>query len=201
MRPTATPVAAELPFGRRGADPLAFPLPDGRRISLRGLADRVDVGTDGTLHVLDYKTGRPDRFRGLSADDPHQGGTHLQLAIYGLAARQALGRPNAPVRADYWFTSPLGRYRKIGYEVTDEVLASVTEAVATIVDGVEGGMFAPNPPEPTTRSWPDCWYCDPDNLGTVDLRRRWDRMRDDPFLARYLALVEPDPSDGSEEAS
>ena len=145
--------------------------------------------------MLDYKTGKSDRYQGLSADDPHQGGSHLQLAIYGLAARQASGRADAPVRADYWFTSRVGRFRKVGYDVTEEVLADVTGAVATIVEGIEAGVFAPNPPEPTTWSTPSCWYCDPDNLGAVDLRRRWERFRDDPVLASYLDLVDPPEPD------
>ena len=59
-------MAAELAFGMRGAEigPVALPLPDGRVVRFRGLADRLDVAADGTLEVVDYKTGRPDHYTG-----------------------------------------------------------------------------------------------------------------------------------------
>lgn len=187
----ALPTATELAFGIDGAEPLAFPLPDGRTVPLRGKADRVDRTPDGALHVLDYKTGKSDRYKGLSADDPHQGGSHLQLAVYGLAARQHAGTPDAPVRAAYWFTSTRGRFEKLGYDISDDVLADVAAAMATIVDGIEGGVFAPHPIPHSTSPFPDCPACDPDNLGTTEVRRHFERKLGDPVLARYLALVLP----------
>ena len=42
--------------------------------------------------MTDYKTGSTRQYGGLGPADPHQGGTHLQLAVYGNAARQVLGR-------------------------------------------------------------------------------------------------------------
>src|SRR5207249_2103201 len=65
------PVAAELAFGLRdGVAAVAIALPDGRELQFRGKADRVDKGDDGSLHVVDYKTGSTRKFAGLSADDP-----------------------------------------------------------------------------------------------------------------------------------
>ena len=59
-------MAAELAFGFPGAElgTVALDLPDGRAVRFRGFADRVDVADDGTLHVLDYKTGKADAYRG-----------------------------------------------------------------------------------------------------------------------------------------
>ena len=191
----ARPIATELPFGLDGREPLAFPLTDGRHVPLRGKADRVDAHPDGSLHVLDYKTGRSDRYRGLDATDPHQGGQHLQLAVYGQAARQHVGRPDAPVRAEYWFTSARGRFERLGYEITDEVLHLVSEAATTIVEGIEQGLFAPHPGPPSTSPFPDCPACDPDNLGTTEVRRHFLRKLDDPVLARYVQLVGVAPTE------
>lgn len=185
------PVAAELAFGSEGTEPVRFPLGDGRTVSVRGKADRVDVGEDGTIYVLDYKTGKVDDYKDLGADDPHQGGRHLQLAVYGVAARQRLEQRDARVDARYWFTSARGRYVLHGYEVTDDVLDQVGEAMRTIVDGIEGGVFPERPGPPDTRPFNPCWYCDPDFLGTGEAHRRWERKRHDPVLDRYLALVEP----------
>jgi hypothetical protein len=195
----ARPVAAELAFGLDGADPVGFPLGDGRTLAMRGKADRVDRANDGTLHVVDYKTGRDDRYRGLSEDDPHRCGQRLQLAVYAQAARHHVGTPHgepqAPVRSEYWFTSTTGRFRRHGYWVTDEVLANVGHAMGTIVAGIERGLFPPHPGEPTTSPWVDCPYCDPDGLGVAELRRHWDRKVDDPAMAPYLHLIDPDPTD------
>lgn len=190
----ARPIATELPFGLDGREPLAFPLADGRTLPLRGKADRVDAHPDGTLHVLDYKTGRADRYRGLDAADPHQGGQHLQLAVYGQAARQHVGRPDAPVRAEYWFTSAKGRFERLGYEITDAVLALVSDAATTIVEGIEQGLFAPHPIPHSTSPFPDCPACDPDNLGTTEVRRHFERKLADPVLARYVELVSAAPA-------
>lgn len=185
----ATPIATELPFGFGDTEPVAFPLGDGRQVPLRGKADRVDLGADGTLHVLDYKTGKTDAYKGLSAEDPHQGGRRLQLAVYGIAARQHLGRPDAPVRAEYWFTSARGRFEKLGYDIDDEVLAEVSGAMAAIVEGIEAGVFAPHPKPHDTSPFVDCHACDPDGLGTTEVLRAWERKLDDPVLAGYLGLI------------
>ncbi|CAN5900516.1 hypothetical protein BH23ACT2_BH23ACT2_06180 [soil metagenome] len=188
------PVAAELAFGIGGADPVDFPLGDGRTVSVRGKADRVDRADDGTIHVLDYKTGSAESYRGLSEDNPHDGGRWLQLAIYGQAARQHVGRApdgsELPVRAEYWFTSTKGGFERPGYPVTDVVMAQVGEAMSTIVSGIEDGCFPPNPGPPTTSPRVECHYCDPDRLGTGELRRHWERKLDDPAMAAYAALVD-----------
>lgn len=195
-RATGTrPVAAELPFGYLGAPPVLFPLADGRTVPVRGKADRVDQGDDGTLHVVDYKTGKTTSYMGLSAEDPHQAGRRLQLAVYSQAARQHVldtsSGPVASVRAEYWFTSTPGGFKRIGYAVTDDVLISVGQAMSTIVDGIESGLFPPHPGPHTSWTRPDCRYCDPDGLGTAELLRHWERKVDDPVMASYLALVAP----------
>ena len=100
--------------------PLA--LPDGRAVRFRGRADRLDMAEDGTLHVVDYKTGRHDAYRSLSAEEPDQQGRRLQLAVYGAAARAHHGTPDAGVQADYWFVSSKGKFSRKGYPVTPEVL-------------------------------------------------------------------------------
>ena len=186
------PAAVELAFGMPGSDipDVGLPLPDGRSVSFRGRADRLDVAEDGTLHVVDYKTGKADDFRHLSEDDPDLGGRKLQLVVYGLAARLHAGCPAAAVRADYWFTSARGGFRRVGYPVTDAVLARVATTVQQIVEGIERGVFPHFPGAKSTAPAVECRYCDPDGLGVVDLRRQLDRKREDPALAPYLERAE-----------
>ncbi len=193
----ARPVATELTFGlgsvHRG--PVPFALPDGRSVLFRGAADRVDATADGGLVVSDYKTGSAERYRGLGHDNPHAGGTQLQLAVYGAAARMAFGTPGTPVVAHYWFTSAKGEFERIGYAVDGEVCAEVGRALATIADGVSVGIFPARPAADPPWGYVPCWYCDPDGLGVRELRRSWERKRLDPVLADYVRLCEPEALD------
>ncbi|HEY9559092.1 MAG TPA: PD-(D/E)XK nuclease family protein, partial [Acidimicrobiales bacterium] len=189
--------AAELGFGFVGEalPAVEVALPDGRTLRVRGRIDRVDMGADGTVHVVDYKTGSASAYKNLDGDNPVVGGTKLQLPIYGLAGRLAAGDQSAPVRAEYWFATTRGRFERAGYDITDEVLETTIEVLDVIVRGIEGGVFPPHPGELSTFLWVDCHTCDPDGLGTAELRRQWERKRHDPLLAEYAAMAEPEPEE------
>lgn len=186
-----SPIDTELLF-----DGTLYPLRDGRAVAIRGSIDRVDRCDDGSLQVLDYKTGSAYAYNGLTADDPHQGGAHLQLAMYGVAAAEALDEPR--VHAHYWFTSDKGEFKRVGYEITDAVRDSVGDAIATIVDGIRAGVFPLHPSEQRPWAFNDCWYCSPDDLGTREARRAWELKRYDPALAGYVHLVEGEVHDDAD---
>jgi ATP-dependent helicase/nuclease subunit B len=69
---------------------------DGVRI--HGRADRIDQLPDGTLAVVDYKTGTPPSARMVEE------GFALQLGLIGLIAQGGLdqGRGGKPARFEYW---------------------------------------------------------------------------------------------------
>jgi ATP-dependent helicase/nuclease subunit B len=194
------PVAAEMAFGlpEASGDAVPFTLPDGRQLRFRGKADRLDVGEDHTLHVVDYKTGKYDPYAGLSEENPDDRGRRLQLAIYGVAARNHQASPDADVLAEYWFVSTKGKFKRKGYPVTDDVLARVCTTLDTIVRGIEAGVFASHPTEGSTSTRIECAACDPDGLGTTELRRAWERKRFSPALAPYADLAEPLVEDEAE---
>ena len=186
-------VRSELTFGGRdGGQPVELRLPSGRALRLAGSADRVDVCEDDSLVVVDYKAGKPDPFKGLSAEDPDKQGSKLQLPAYGYAARQALSRPDAEVRVEYWFIGPRGRGTRIGYPLTREVEQRYAQVLDTVTDGITRGIFPANVPE--DRPWSPfaaCPYCDPDGLGAKERRVQWQRKKVAPELAPYLELIEP----------
>jgi hypothetical protein len=185
------PLAAEHGFGfGEGAAAVEIRLDDGRHLRFRGSADRIDAADGGGLVVLDYKTGKADDYRGLSPDTPDERGTKLQLAVYAQAARAFVGRPDVPVTSEYWFVSERGGFARKGYLVDDRVLAHVTATLGTIVDGIERGAFPAHPVE-SFGPFVLCRYCDPDGMGVADLRRDWERKRDDPVVAPYADLAEP----------
>ena len=188
------PRAAELDFGFAGSPvgEVSIPLPDGRTVAFHGWVDRVDVADDGVIHVVDYKTGSDKSYRDLSEECPDDAGTKLQLPVYGQAARGLLGEPDAPVRAEYWFTSSKGGFGRIGYLVTPGVLERVGTTLAAIVEGIENGVFPHRPTASSTTPWVECAYCDPDALGVAGLRRASERKADDPALAPFHTLADLD---------
>ena len=65
-----------------------------------------------------------------------------------------------------------GEFKRIGYPVTDDVLARVGATLGTIVAGIEAGVFASHPTAVSSSPWVECAACDPDGLGVTELRRR-----------------------------
>ncbi|MGH9068755.1 MAG: PD-(D/E)XK nuclease family protein, partial [Acidimicrobiales bacterium] len=149
-----------------------------------------------SLHILDYKTGKSEAFSALCEDDPDLGGTKLQLAVYGAAARAFPGHEGAPVTAEYWFVSTKGQFKRVGYPVTEAVLKRVGQSLGVMVAGIEAGVFPARPTATATTPFIECHPCDPDGLGVTEARRRWEAKRADPALALYAGLAEPDGPGG-----
>jgi hypothetical protein len=195
-------IASELPFGLATAEHGAVELvwDDGRRVLLRGKADRIDRTADGALVVIDYKTGSETPYAGLSADDPVHAGTRLQLPVYAHAARRAFASGDAVVEAYYWFVGR-GNNRLIGYAVDDAVDQEFYATVRAIGEGIEDGVFVARPEPPGPRPFVPCHYCDPDGLGTAERWREWERKCAAPELAGYRALLGDDDVDGAHESA
>ncbi len=184
-----SPIASELKFGLPTDDqgPITIGLLNGRTIKLRGAIDRVDERADGSLAVIDYKTGSARNYKNLH-EDPLANGTSLQLLIYGLAARQLLNRPDAPMSGSYWFVTRKGEFEPHGYRITPELEAEGLSTLAGIVECIESGLFPAHPAPPRFRPWVDCQYCEPDGLGLSHQYSDWQRMRGDPELRPYLEI-------------
>lgn len=185
---TGRPLHTELRF-----DNARYPLPGGTSVGFRGAIDRVDRLGDGSVMVIDYKTGKADDYRRLGPEDPHDRGRRLQLAVYGTAAAQQLGAGR--VEARYWFVTERGRFETVGYEVTAPVRDAVGGTLATIVEAIRAGIFPLRPPEKPSWGRVDCWYCSPDGLSSAEARRDWERKRRQAVLAGYVALAEPEALD------
>ena len=168
--------------------PVEIPLADGRTLAVRGAIDRVDETPDGTVIVIDYKTGSARSYKDISEDDPTPGGTHLQLVLYSLAARQILHRPDASSRGLYWFVTAKGGFSTVGYPVRPEIEAATLDTVGRIVDGIAAGHFPAHPAAPGYRTWVDCPYCEPDALGLSHQYADWQRLARHPELADYVDL-------------
>jgi ATP-dependent helicase/nuclease subunit B len=180
-------LGSELRFGTERAVTLA--LPGGRRIGFRGMIDRVDELPDGHLVVTDHKSGSPrGGIEKLSGADPTLGASRFQLPVYAVAAGTVLDRPDATVEAGYTFFRP--KFRRVPVRFDDDVWASVGAALATVVAGIEAGVFPARPARPTFQPRVSCWFCEPDGLGTAGRWDEWERKRHAPELAPWFADLE-----------
>jgi hypothetical protein len=183
----ASVVASELRFGFDGEPPVEIPVPSGR-VLLRGSADKVDLGRDGTIYVTDVKSGGFSRYEAIESD-PVAAGTKLQLPVYAYAARARLGEPSTPVEASYWFVRRGGR--RIPVPLTEEVEARYVDTLDVIVSSIAAGYFPAKAPEVPDFLWVQCPYCNPDGIGHSEARTRWERKRHDPALTRLVNLIDP----------
>ena len=199
-------ILAEARFGPGAAWPEA--VDDETGIHFRGFIDRVDLGADDEpLLIIDYKTGRPDFYKGLEKD-PIDGGRHLQLGVYSLAAQHLPGSKN--VRAIYWFPTSEGRFSTVPSEPIDignaGVLKRFREGISAIVDGIQGGVFPANPGAGATQDGTpsNCSYCDFTTLCPSRRQQLWQLKMNDNLLTKYRALsdaVVESSSKGGEEGS
>ena len=112
-----------------------------RRIRLRGTIDRIDLRADGTLQLIDYKTGRaPKSTRAI------------QLPVYGACAEQHLdGRHGRPWKVDEAAYVAFGGPRTFVSVASRGDLASALMAgqgrFLEAIGGIERGDFPPRPAE------------------------------------------------------
>ena len=185
-------VEAEFGIGADGWQPAAYTLPDGSQVRFRGKIDRVDADGDGKrVLVLDYKTGGSYSYRKLK-DDPIDRGQRLQLAIYALAARQAIGE-DADVSAAYWFVTSGGKFELTPappVNIEDEgVMERFSEGISTIVGGIRQGLFPANPGPVGRYGFENCSWCDFNTLCPSRRDVQWNRKSRASALTDYLSLT------------
>jgi hypothetical protein len=124
----------------------------GTTLRVRGRADRVDVLPDGTLCVIDYKSGvRGAPYHFGSEGGAFRGGRLVQPSLYALAIAAREGVPS--VQFEYRFAGALPPYdvRRYG---RDELQAARTTLLPALLAQVATGSFLP------TDDTGDCRACD-----------------------------------------
>lgn len=162
---TWTPIAFESKFGIEHAPTLEINLATDV-LRVRGVIDRVDRNAVGELRVIDYKSGSTH----LSAKDL-QNGYSLQLPLYALAARDALGL-GEPVEGMYWKilaaeagSLKLGKFKSDIGEGVEAAVGVLREHLTRIMKGIRSANFPPQKPEDGCPSYCPavqwCWRYEP----------------------------------------
>ena len=101
---------------------------------LHGIIDRVDppAGAQGPWRLLDYKTGSPVPASRLRRD--------LQLALYALGARRALGLDPLELEIVY-----LKDATRVAAPVTEGLLGEAERIGSEVADGIRQGRFEAHP--------------------------------------------------------
>ena len=122
--------------------------PEGRRVPLKGVADRIDLLDGNRLRVIDYKTGSAPNVKRA-----------LQVPIYALSARerQAASDGQAWTIDEAAYIAFSGRKSYVPVIKPgaggDEALAAARERLFTAIDGIERGEFPPRPHDPMICTW------------------------------------------------
>lgn len=179
---------AEYGFGR-GEEAVSLELPDGRRLPIEGFVDRVDRLADGSLRIIDYKTGSVFRYLRSGKDTPLKGGRTLQAALYAHAVARLLEAEVS--RSGYWFPKVT---RIVEYGAED--LRAGPAVVASLLDHPARGVFVP------TTDAGACGFCDYAPICRVERDERFHKTTSPlaawakahaPTLDAYRALLERNP--------
>lgn len=176
-------IAAEMAFGLDpDAAPVELELADGSTVRFAGKVDRVDRHAGGTIKVIDYKTGKADKYKDLSGKNPTAGGTRFQLPVYGLFARHLRDDATAEISAEYWFITGAGGHKRQHYTITDEVFDRLRSDIGLVVSALRNGVFPPKPE-------PDHYTGFISMMGAAGVRHTWEALQDCEELAAYAALL------------
>jgi RecB family exonuclease len=196
------PLAVEYGFGY-GEVPAVELLLSSGDLSFRGKIDRADVGEDGSITVIDYKSGRPDSFE-VIATDPVDAGRHLQLPIYALAATPLAKAPDAPVRAEFRFVGPRSLKNgsfAIGIELDDGVRERLFETVDVLTRTVATGLFPMRSGEPGYAGHENCRFCAFDKVCPTARERYEESARRSGLVDAYFGLLDGPEADSESAAS
>jgi hypothetical protein len=169
----------------------------GHVVKFRGQVDRIDISEDGSrVIVYDYKSGSHYSYSKLDSD-PVKKGTKLQLPLYSKAVADQY--PDSDISASYWFVKESGRDElqpaPADYN-SERAETALTEAVSTIVEGIDNGVFPARPGAAaswgdSSESYENCKFCEYSRVCPKTKARFWESKKNsDPALENYVTLVE-----------
>ena len=159
---------AELDFGKD--ESILIDLGQGRKIKAAGIIDRIDRMKDGSLEIIDYKSGSARTFKRLRT--PQEVGideANVQLALYYLALMEAartgvISKIDNIKKMSYRFVTAKGNYDIFSLPVNSSSEESYKAAFLDICKEIEKGDFPPVKGQVVIKDEKerevDCRYCD-----------------------------------------
>ena len=139
-------------------------------VSFQGKIDRLDVIGD-EVRVRDFKTGKPDRYRGQAQDIyTVANGKALQLPVYVAAAR--LNYPDREIKGSYCFPLADNNIHN-GRPYDDGQQDDFHTVLRNILGAARNGIFPATPDGEGQYS--NCHWCDFNNLCPTRRRQIWER--------------------------
>ncbi len=154
-----TPEYFEMPFGFDKENKLTIELDSGKKISVRGLIDRVDKRGTDEYKIIDYKTGSA---YGFGHNEYFNNGRHIQHALYAIALEKTLkeqGLSENPkiVESGYLFPTVKGQGQWIGRDATRK--DSLYQLLEDLLEIFDEGSFIRSDNKDKSKDNP-CSYCD-----------------------------------------
>ncbi|PSL50608.1 ATP-dependent helicase/DNAse subunit B [Salsuginibacillus halophilus] len=147
QKPAHQAISTEYRFGFVD-HPTAIPTENGESIQIRGKIDRVNQYEDQSIEIVDYKTGRAQKFKDSSY---FEGGRRLQPALYAAAYEQNEKQKVRQTGYDYPTTKGLGASVRFSYGEKEQVkLSEVLERLSRTA--ATGRFYLTDDPE-------DCKFC------------------------------------------
>lgn len=140
----------EFAFGED--DPVVIDLGEGRKIKAAGKIDRIDRLVDGSLEIIDYKTGSAYTLKDLkSTQEVGINEANAQLILYYLVLKELVRNGDIDeIKNDdeirnisYRFLTAKGNYDIISLPLTEDSEASSKAAFLDVCKEIEKGVFAP----------------------------------------------------------
>jgi RecB family exonuclease len=165
----AIPLATEFGFGTRNdAHPVVWQSPSDPQLQVHfvGSIDRLDRLPDGSVRIMDLKTGSNNPYKSIRPDTPFGANDDkLQLAFYGWATGQA--RAQVVQHAAYRFVGRHDHFDDVALELTPQVHEALHQRLDHVATHIRQGHFLPGEVGPF-----GCDVCSPDGLGSDDTNQR-----------------------------